>query len=84
LLDPTGFVLHLRQFLDRDRDLRAGTVSSQGASATTHDAAGEGNTVKKGPDRPIADADLDAKKIGPNPAVRGRQENPLRKSEDSG
>ena len=84
LLNPTDFVLHLRQFLDRDRDLRAGLASSRGAVSTAHDAAVEGIAAREGSARPDAAPKLAGKKAGPNPAARRRQEERLREGEDFG
>jgi len=84
LLNPTGFVLHLREFLDLDRDRRADMVSSRGAPSTVHDAAVEGNAAQQGSARPVAAPELAGKKAGPNPAARRRQEKRFREGQDSG
>ena len=84
LLNPTDFVLHLRQFLDCDHDLRAGMVSSRGAPSTAHDAAVEGVAPQERSARPVADTELAGKKTGPNPAARRRHEERRREGEDCG
>jgi pimeloyl-ACP methyl ester carboxylesterase len=84
LLNPTGFVLHLRQFLDRDRDLRAEMVNTRRAPSTAHDAVVEGVGRKGEPARPAAGNEVAGKKAGPNPAARRRHDERLREGQDSG
>jgi pimeloyl-ACP methyl ester carboxylesterase len=84
LLNPSGFVFHLRQFLDREHDLPAGPVRSRATSSSTHDAAVESIAAQEVSVPPAAATEHTGKKVGPNPTVRRRQEERLREGEDCG
>jgi hypothetical protein len=82
LLNPTGFVLHLRRFLDRDRNLRDRLVNRRGSPSTAHDAAVE-VIAQELSARTDHAAEIAGKKTGPNRPGRRQQEERLRESEDS-
>ncbi len=48
MLNPTGFALHLREFLESDRDLQASPGRREEASSTARGAAVDGTVVQQG------------------------------------